>query len=274
MNYFLYRFTCTPLKPTTEILISHLAGLGFESFIETEQGADAYIPADADSETEVVTLITTMEGAVNYGREEIPEQNWNAQWETDYEPVCVEKKFRVRARFHQIDPSFAIDILIQPQMSFGTGHHETTWLMLNEMETIEWTSKSVLDAGSGTGVLAVAARKLGADRILAYDIEEWAYRNTLENIALNNIQLEVLKGDVSVIGSASFGVILANINKNVLLNDIPHFAKALKPKGYVFLSGFFKTDVDDLVALAKKYHLTKVAVETKNDWALIKLIKS
>ncbi len=116
--------------------------------------------------------------------------------------------------------------------------------------------------------------ELGADRILAYDIEEWAYQNTIENIALNKMEFQVLKGDVSVIGQSTFGVVLANINKNVLLNDIPHFAKALEPKGYLFLSGFFKTDVDDLVAFAERHQLAKVAVQTKNDWALIKLVKS
>jgi ribosomal protein L11 methyltransferase len=274
MNYFVYRFSCEPVKPTTEILTAQLAGLGFESFIDTEQGTDAYVPADSESESEVKALIETLEGTVSYRREEIPEQNWNAQWEADYDPVCVEKKFRVRAPFHQIDASFEHDILIQPQMSFGTGHHETTWLMLNEMDTIEWEGRSLLDAGSGTGVLAISARKLGADRILAYDIEEWAYQNTIENIALNKMEFQVLKGDVSVIGQSTFGVVLANINKNVLLNDIPHFAKALEPKGYLFLSGFFKTDVDDLVAFAERHQLAKVAVQTKNDWALIKLVKS
>ncbi|MFT4772313.1 MAG: ribosomal protein L11 methyltransferase [Cryomorphaceae bacterium] len=274
MNYFVYRFTCDPAKPTTEILISQLAGLDFESFIDNETGTDAYVPADGESEEKVQELIDGLEGTVSYEREEIPEQNWNAQWEADYEPVCVEKKFRVRAPFHEIDASFEHDILIQPQMSFGTGHHETTWLMLNEMETIQWKDNSVLDAGSGTAVLAIAARKLGADRILAYDIEEWAYQNTLTNIALNNMEMEILKGDVSVIGDSSFGVILANINKNVLLNDIPHFAKALKPGGYLLLSGFFITDVDDLVARANENHLSKESVKTKNDWALLKLKKA
>jgi ribosomal protein L11 methyltransferase len=274
MNYFVYRFTCDPAKPTTEILISQLAELDFESFIDNETGTDAYVPADAESEEKVQDLIESLEGTVSYEREEIPEQNWNAQWESDYKPVCVEKKFRVRAPFHEIDASFEHDILIQPQMSFGTGHHETTWLMLNEMETIQWKDNSVLDAGSGTGVLAIAARKLGADRILAYDIEEWAYQNTLTNIALNNMEMEILKGDESVIGDATFGVILANINKNVLLNDIPHFAKALKPGGYLLLSGFFKTDVDDLVACANENYLSKESVKTKNDWALLKLKKA
>ena len=274
MNYFVYRFSCDPVRPTTEILISKLAELDFESFVDNENGTAAYVPVNLESEEKVKSLIAQIEGKVIYQREEIPEQNWNAQWEADYEPVCVEKKFRVRAPFHQIDSSFEHDILIQPQMSFGTGHHETTWLMLNEMDTIEWEGQSLVDAGSGTGVLAIAARKLGAHRVLAYDLEEWAYQNTIENIALNKMEMEIRKGDVSVIGDSLFGVILANINKNVLLNDIPHFAKALEPKGFLLLSGFFKTDVDDLTTFAKRHHLTKVAVQTKNDWALIKLIKS
>lgn len=273
MNYYVYRFACRPVKPTTEILTAQLAGLGFESFIDTVQGTDAYVPADLESESEVNALIETLKGSVSYRREEIPEQNWNAAWEADYEPVCVDTTFRVRAPFHESDPAYAHEIIIQPQMSFGTGHHETTWLMLHEMGTIEWEGRSLLDAGSGTGVLAIAARLLGANRIVAYDIEEWAYQNTVENLALNKMETDVRKGDASVIGDATFGVIVANINKNVLLNDIPLFAKALEPKGYLFLSGFFHTDVDDLVAAAKRHGLTKAAVQTRNDWALIRLTK-
>lgn len=273
MNYVVFRFTCHPAKPTSEILIAQLAGLGFESFVDNSTGTDAYIPAVLESEAGVKTLIETLDGTIDYTREEISAQNWNAQWEADYEPVSVEKKFRVRAPFHESDPAYAHEIVIQPQMSFGTGHHETTWLMLSEMSELEWKGKSVLDAGSGTGVLAIAARKLGAAKILAYDVEEWAYQNTLENSALNKMEMEVLQGDVSLLNNATFDVILANINKNVLLNDIPHFAKALNPSGHLLLSGFFKTDVDDLMACAEQHQLTKVSVNTKNDWALLKLLK-
>ncbi|MEM9052027.1 MAG: 50S ribosomal protein L11 methyltransferase [Bacteroidota bacterium] len=273
MNYFLYRFTCEPVQPTAEILVTLLAELEFESFVSTENGVEAYVPANADSETEVKNLLIKMEGEIDYHREEIQDQNWNAQWEADYEPVCVKDKFRVRAPFHKVDPAFEHDILIQPQMSFGTGHHETTWLMLDELHDLNLSGKAVLDAGSGTGVLAIAARRLGAERILAYDIEDWAYENTLENIALNNVEIEVLKGDVSVIGESTFGVILANINKNVLKNDMSAFAQALLSEGHLVLSGFFKTDVEELTTAAGNYGLEIAAVKSKNDWALLNLRK-
>jgi len=274
MNYFLYRFSCVPAKPTTEILTARLAELDFESFIENENGTDAYVPADVESEEKVQRLIETLEGNITYEREEIAEQNWNAQWEADYQPVCVERTFRVRAPFHENDPTFAHEIVIQPQMSFGTGHHETTWLVLKELSELDCKGKSLLDAGSGTGVLAIAARKLGANRILAYDIEEWAYQNTAENVALNHAEIEVRKGDASAIGEETFDVVLANINKNVLLSDMPRFAKALTPGGHLLLSGFFQTDVEDLVAAAEEHGLTKESVRTKNDWAVVVLLRA
>jgi len=274
MNYFVYRFVCDPVKPTTEILISKLAELDFESFMDNETGTDAYVPADVESEEKVKSLLADLEGTVSYQREEIPEQNWNARWEADYEPVCVDTTFRVRAPFHESDPAYTHEIIIQPQMSFGTGHHETTWLMLNEMDGLKLEGKSVLDAGSGTGVLAIAAQKLGAGPTLAYDIEEWAYQNTLENVALNHTDMDVRKGDASVIGDTTFDIIFANINKNVLLSDLPRFAKALNRGGALLLSGFFQTDVDDLVVAAEAQGLTKESVKTRNDWAVVVLVAS
>ena len=261
------------MQPTAEILVTMLAYLEFESFVSTEVGVEAYIPSNLDSEEEVKDLIQTLEGEIDYRREEIEDENWNAQWEADYEPVCVKDKFRVRAPFHEVDLAFEHDILIQPQMSFGTGHHETTWLMLDELHDLSLNGNSILDAGSGTGVLAIAARKLGANRVLAYDIEDWAFENTIDNIALNEVEIEVLKGDVSVIGESIFGVILANINKNVLMSDMSAFTKALETGGHLVLSGFFKTDVEELTVAAADLGLEVAAVKSKNDWALLNLIK-
>jgi len=273
MNYFLYSFTCVPVEPTAEILISMLAEIEFESFVLNDDGVEAYIAADCESEKEVIQLIESLEGKIDYRRKEIKDQNWNAQWEKSYEPVCVRNKIRVRAPFHEPDLDFENDILIQPKMSFGTGHHETTWLMLDALSKLPLAKKSVLDAGSGTGVLAIAASKLGADQIMAYDIEEWAFKNTVENVALNHARIDIHQGDVSVVGESHFGVILANINKNVLLQDMSTFAQSLMPGAHLILSGFFRTDVEEILDAAIERGLTKHEVKFRNDWAMLHLLK-
>jgi ribosomal protein L11 methyltransferase len=273
MDYIQYRFRCVPVKPTTEILISFLAELKFESFVETENGLEAYVAASDDEESLVKQVLQRMEGEISYQREHIKEQNWNAQWESDYEPVCVGEVFRVRAPFHATEEGFKHDIIIQPQMSFGTGHHATTWLMLQEMSRMPLAGNSVLDAGSGTGVLAIAAMKCGAATAFAYDIEDWAYENTIQNVALNNVEVEVVKGDVSAVRGTDFGLILANINKNVLKDDMGDFSSLLQAKGSLLLSGFFLTDVQELTEHAAKNHLKVTAINKKDEWAQLTLQK-
>lgn len=273
MDYVEYSFKCRPVQPTSDILMSLLAEHGFESFVNTEIGIDAFVPFGEDNEARVEETLLHMEGEVSFQRRLIKDQNWNAQWESDYEPVCVGDSFRVRAPFHESEEGFKHEIIIQPQMSFGTGHHGTTWLMLDELSKLPLQGKSILDAGSGTGVLAIAAMKSGASRALAYDIEDWAFENTLQNVTLNDVEVEVLKGDVSIVKESGFGVILANINKNVLLEDLPQFASLLSHSGKLLLSGFFTTDVQELSEKAEKHGLKVIATNSKEEWAQLTLEK-
>jgi len=267
MKYLLYRFSCKPLKPTVDILVSFLAEVGFESFVETESGLDAYLPADLEEPEAIREIVRHIDAEIAFSRESLPDENWNALWESDYEPVVVDKKFRIRAPFHDEDRSFEYDILISPQMSFGTGHHQTTRLMLKALSAVEVAGKEVVDAGSGTGVLAIAANMMGASRVLAYDIEERAFENTNQNIALNNAEVEVRKGNVDVIKENRFDIVLANINKNVLVGDMRAFHNALNSGGYMILSGFFVTDRDEIRSEAEKFGSKLVSECDEDSWA-------
>jgi ribosomal protein L11 methyltransferase len=271
MNYYVYQFSVEPVKLMRDVLLGHLDDLPFESFQDTESGLDAYVQEKDDCEAEVKELVAALAdlGAVHYTKEFIPEQNWNANWEADYPVVEVDDKCIVRAPFHSADARFRIDVLIQPKMSFGTGHHATTFLMLRMIFELDVEGKRVLDMGSGTGVLAIATKKLQAKEVWAIDIEEWAFQNTLENIALNNVDIRVDKGDAELIEAHNFHVILANINKNVLLHDMPRYSKALHPQGDILFSGFFDVDVDEISAAAEKYGLKFVVRNTRNGWAAL-----
>ncbi len=274
MSYVRYSFICEPINPTSEILVALLAELEFESFEDNENGVDAYIELEKDDKVRVETKSRGIIGVQEIERKEIPKQNWNAIWEADYEPVRVDKYFRVRAPFHEKDDSFKYEMVIQPKMSFGTGHHETTWLMLKTLSDMDVQNLEVADAGSGTGVLAIAAKKMGANSAFAYDVEDWAYENTVENAALNNTELEIAKGDVGLIQGRSFDLILANINKNVLLSDMNAFANSLNPNGNLIISGFFITDQSDLESAGINAGLKKESSIDRNAWCSMTFTKS
>src|SRR5690606_25713043 len=234
MNYLAYTFHCNPPKPLSEILVSHLADIGFESFEETITGVIGYIPENLHQATDVENCVKMLEnvGEIKFSAELIPDQNWNAVWESEYPVVTIDKKCIVRAPFHKIKPGeYDLDIQINPQMSFGTGHHETTYLVLSMMLKMDLENVTLLDMGSGSGVLAIAARKLGAAHVVAVDSEEWAYKNTIENVALNNVDIHVQKAETIPHDSPVYDVILANINKNVLVQLMPSFADRLKEGG-------------------------------------------
>lgn len=276
MNYLAYTFQCNPPKPLAEILVSQLAEIGFESFEETNAGVVAYVPENLHDSTKVDACVKMLEGVgeIKFTRELIPDQNWNAVWEAEYPVVTIEKKCIVRAPFHEIEPGeYDLDILINPQMSFGTGHHETTYLVLSMLLKMDLKNKSLLDMGSGTGVLAIAAHKLGAENVVAIDSEEWAYTNTLENVALNNVDIHVQKADTIPHQSPVYDVILANINKNVLMQLMQSFAVHLKEGGTLILSGFFQSDIDEVAEKAAAYKLNLTNREIKNSWAAIELKK-
>lgn len=249
-----------------ELLIAELADLGFESFVEGETSLQAYITSDIFDDQAVRELQNQY--SFQYTYQHLQKVNWNEEWEKNYQPVEVEDKVRIRAVFHEPKPHFTHEILITPKMSFGTGHHETTSLMLEHQLGISHQSKKVLDAGCGTGVLAIMAHFLGATDIEAFDNDDWAVENTKENIELNNCShIRVYLGTIETVDAQkTFDIILANINRNVLLADIPAYANLLVKDGFLLLSGFYEEDVADILALAQSSGLELVSKKSKNNW--------
>lgn len=252
-----------------EILIADLAELGFESFSEEADHLLAYIPEN-DFSKELLYKnkhLSEQKTADKLVIKLIKEQNWNAVWESNYEPVIIDERCQIRAPFHQADNSLDFDIVIHPKMSFGTAHHETTSLIISILINEKIQGLKVLDMGCGTGVLAILAMLKGAKKTVAIDFDEWAYNNTIENVALNNISnIDVKLGDASLLRNESFDLILANINKNALLKDMQAYSQVLKKNGRIIFSGFYKTDLDDIKLEAEKNSLTYHSYREKNNW--------
>lgn len=279
MDYLEVTVHVSPRNPWAEILVSQLSELGFDSFVDTDSGIQAYGPSDKIDWAAVLeeSLLKNDHPDVSIEVEQkiIPHQNWNAVWEADFQPVFVEDQLTILAPFHDKSIAKGMIIEIQPQMSFGTGHHQTTWMMSKALLEMNHVPNRVLDMGTGTGVLAILAEKRGATEILAVDIEDWSVENTKENALRNGCtHIEALCGDVDLLEGRSFELILANINKNILKAQLPMYASCIEPKGKVFLSGFFETDVDELVTFAAPLGLTVVQVFNKETWAAIELEKS
>lgn len=258
----------------TEILMAELAELGFESFLETDEGLAAYIPETNFSKEKLRQLLNRYESAtpIGFSWQTLEKKNWNAEWESNYAPIEVGDAVRVRALFHEPDARFRHELVITPKMSFGTGHHETTWLVMNEQLDLPHTGRAVLDVGCGTGILAILARKLGAADLLAFDIEEWAVENTRENFSLNEAteRAEVFQGTIADVSQDQrFGGILANINRNILLSEIPRYAQHLMPDGWLVVSGFYETDAPDIIAKAESSGLTFQRINTRNQWTMV-----
>ncbi len=262
---------CHPSKGVhaSELLMSLLADAGFESFVENENGTlSAYIQSSL-----YTTELTSRLGSEEFSEfldafqvEKIEDQNWNAVWESEYEPVLIDGCM-VRAPFHQAVAGVEFDIVIMPKMSFGTAHHETTKQMIQYVLSTQLTGKSLLDMGSGTAVLAILARMKGAFPVSAIDNDEWAYNNALENVQSNNFaDIEVLLGDKALLTGRKFDIILANINRNILLNDIPAYRESLNPGGKLFMSGFYSEDLPLIEANANESGLMLLSQRVENNW--------
>ncbi|NJB82732.1 50S ribosomal protein L11 methyltransferase [Wenyingzhuangia aestuarii] len=275
MNYTGYTFTITPLQPATEILIAELGELGFESFQETETGLEAYIQTQDWNEDilDDVFALSSPEFTISYTFSEIEQVNWNAEWEKNFEPIQVDDKVSVIAPFHK-KSGLEYEIIIEPKMSFGTGHHETTHLMIKHLLELDLTNKSVLDMGTGTGILAIFAEMKGAQPIDAIDIDEWCFINTEENIEKNNCKhITAYQGDASMLVSQKYDVIIANINRNILLNDMDIYNKCLNKGGKLLLSGFYTQDIPFLEERTKDLGLTIQKTYTRNNWVGLQLDK-
>lgn len=271
MNYIELSITFSEIEPWRDIMVSNLAEKGFESFVETKTGLQSYIPEN-DFKEELISEYASIDAIAEMTFKTIQDENWNAEWEKNFDPVFVEDKLAIVAPFHKGEFSQKMVVTIQPQMSFGTGHHQTTWLASKRLFDLEVKGKRILDMGTGTGILAVLADKLGAADIYAPDIDEWSYRNAQENSALNSCKnVTIAHGDHTLLKGRTFDLIVANINKNILISHFEHYAAALINDGILLISGFFETDKTDLVDHAGKFGFVFERIDTKDEWALVQL---
>ena len=280
MNYIEIKLTLSQAEPWKDIFTTLLADAGCESFAdgETEQELLAYMPEHLFEKEQVDELLMehNFDVEVSYTFAKIEDQDWNSVWESNYAPVTIAGRCHIRAPFHEPQPDVEHEIVIEPKMSFGTAHHETTALMIEHLLEEDVAGKELLDMGSGTGILAILAHRKGATPVTAIDNDEWAYRNNIENNAKNNIpDMQVILGDASDIPDTQFDIILANINRNILLNDIPKYTTSLKEKGLLFLSGFYvEPDLEILIAKCKEENLQLVNYKEKNRWVAAKFVKA
>ncbi len=272
--YLSFTFIITPRDPATEILIAELGVAGFESFVENENGVTAYIqkPHWNTDILNDIYILTNNEFKITYTKKEIEQVNWNKEWEKNFNPITVEKTCSVRAPFHK-KPDTKYDIIIEPKMSFGTGHHETTHMMIAHILTLNCENKTVLDMGCGTGILAILTAMKGAKKIDAIDIDNWCYINTKENIVRNNCsKINVLEGDANLLINKKYDIIIANINRNILLNDIPKYASCLTKNATLLLSGFYTEDIPIITKKCNEFGLKFVTNFKKNDWVALKFV--
>lgn len=257
-----------------DILVAELGSVGFESFTENEDGVIAFIQ-EADWKESLLNDIQILESdevGFSYEVEEIEQVNWNKEWENNFEPIVVENEVSIRAPFHS-NPNLKYDIIIEPKMSFGTGHHETTYLMIKHLMALDLTGKKVLDMGCGTGILAIFAEFKGAEQIDAIDIDAWCYENSVENVERNHCQnIKVYEGDASMLKGKAYDVIIANINRNILLNDIAVYAECLNANGELYLSGFYTEDVPQINEAAEKNGLVLSVKYERNNWVGLKFV--
>ena len=283
MNYYELRFTYqSPIETEilNDVLAAELGEIGFESFTQDEQGLQGYISDQLYDEAvlkETLAAFPLEETTIHYVCTPVESKDWNEEWEKNYfKPIRIGNDCLIRASFHEPDPGYTYTIIIDPKMAFGTGNHETTYLMISWMLEEQLAGKRLLDMGCGTAVLAILARMKGAEKVVAIDIDEWAYTNALENIRLNHTaEIEVALGGAERIAAfAPFEVIFANINRNILLQDMHHYAEALQPAGQLFMSGFYLEDLPIIAEECQRNGLRVEGYKERHNWVAVKVVKA
>ena len=273
-SYIGYHFTIEPKELGSEILIAELGEKAFESFTETETGIDAFVQKELWDETilDGIFILQSEEFNINYTFEEIEQINWNEEWEKNFEPIEVDGKCHVRAPFHpKTEAEF--DIVIEPKMSFGTGHHETTHMMIQHLLEMDVTGLKTLDMGCGTAILAILAEMKGAQPIDAIDIDNWCYLNSIENAERNNCKhINVYEGDAALLQGKKYDLIIANINRNILLNDMQSYVDCLNAGGTILFSGFYEEDIPFIDSSCTEKGLTYIKKFQRNNWVSLKYV--
>ena len=280
MKYFEFTFDTHPCTETVnDVLAAVLGEAGFESFVEREGGLTAYIQQSLYNEETLKTELANFpvpDTEISYTFAEAEDKDWNEEWEKNYfKPIRIGNDCIIRASFHEPEPGYTYNIIIDPKMAFGTGNHETTYLMISEMLKLDLEGKELLDIGCGTAVLAILARLKGAKRVAAIDIDEWAYNNALENIRLNHTEdIQVALGGAEKIKEfGQFDIVFANINRNILLNDICQYTNSMKPGSILFMSGFYVEDIPAIEAECQKNGLKLDSYNERNNWVAVKVLK-
>ena len=274
MNQFLK--VSIPVEASlTDILITELGELNYDSFEEVEQELHAYVEESLFDQVALTSVLDRYGISDDFKVEKLEKINWNEQWEKNFDPVFIGSEVQIRAIFHERQPGYQYDIVINPKMSFGTGHHETTYLIVNEQLHINHSGKAILDVGTGTGILAIMAYKLGASSITATDVDDWCIENCRENFGLNGLdKFDILQGTIDKLTlPGNYDIIFANINKNVLMDEMIFYQKLLSDSGLLVLSGFYDHDADDIIAKARSFGLAVKTRNSRNNWAMMTLSK-
>ena len=279
MKYFEFTFDTNPCTETVnDVLAAVLGDAGFESFIEREGGLSAYIQQSLCNEEVIKNALNEFplpDTEITYNYVEAEDKNWNEEWEKNFfQPIVIGNRCVIHSTFHHDVPKAEYDIVINPQMAFGTGHHETTSLIISELLNSELEGKSLLDMGCGTSILAILARMRGATPCTAIDIDEWCVRNSIENIELNKVtDIDVELGDAGTLqGKGPFDVVIANIIRNILLNDMKQYVACMHPGSELYMSGFYVDDIPVIREEAERNGLNFIHHQEKNHWAAVKFI--
>lgn len=277
MDYYELHFATQPTEDyQQDLLMGEMAEIGFDTFEEIQGGFKAYIPVGDFDETLLGEHLEPyhQQFSFSYDVKLIPQKNWNEVWESNFEPIQIRDQVFVRATFHQPRPEFPIEIVIDPKMAFGTGHHETTSMMMNLMLDADLAGKKVLDMGCGTGILAILADKLGAKDITAIDYDPVCYESTMENAVLNHVEIKALCGSKEAIPDEQYDVILANINRNILLDQMERYNEVLKPAGEIYFSGFYESpDLGIIKEAAGKFGMKYISHKKTKEWVAARFQK-